>query len=86
MLKPEQEGQKDGHAVIEAKEWRRLGRLLHEGKVGPEQKGIVVSADEPLLGEKSLLESAGPIGQGPLGLGLRGDLGGTLVFVHGAGR
>lgn len=82
MLESEEEGQHDGHAVVEAEEWRGLVRLLHEGEIGAEQEGIVVAAEETIAGEEGPLDDVDAVADGEA-RGLFGhDLGGDLILIH----
>ena len=82
MLESEEEGEHDGHAVVEAKERRGLVRLLHEGKVGAEEKPIIVSSQEAIAGEKGLLDDIETVGNGAAGGPLGHNLGGDLILIH----
>ena len=50
VLEAEEEGEEDGHAVVEAKKRGGAFGFLHEGKVGFEEESIVVIADEAVPG------------------------------------
>lgn len=48
MLKPQNQGQHDRHAIIEAKKGRRLAGLSGKGQSGNKEVGIVVIANQAL--------------------------------------
>ena len=48
MLEAEEEGEEDGHLVVEAEEGGGLFGSRHEWEVGREEEGIVVVADQTL--------------------------------------
>ena len=83
MLKAEEEGQNHRHAVVEAEERWHLVRLLHEGKVGSEEEGVVIVADETLPGRESPLHTLKPVTEGPPGSLLGGNLRRALILIHG---
>lgn len=86
MLEAQDQGQHHRHPLVQAKEGRRPVGLPHEGEVGAEEEGIVVVADEAVLGEKGPFHAAELVGHGPLRRPLRDNLGRDLVFVHGGAR
>lgn len=46
VLEAEEEGEHEGHAVVEAEEGGGAQGFVHEGEVGREKEGVVVVADE----------------------------------------
>lgn len=42
VLKAQEQGEKNGHFVVQAEEWCCAALLFHKGEVGLEEKGIVV--------------------------------------------
>ena len=83
MLESKEEGEHDGHAVVEAKEWRGLIRLLHEGQVGAEEKLVIVGSQEAIASEEGFLDDIETVGNGAAGGPLGHDLGGNLILIHG---
>jgi hypothetical protein len=87
VLEAQEEGQEDGHLVVEPEKRGRLGGFPHVGEVGAEEESVVIVADEPILGEEGALESDKLRSQRQSAFWGRGgdDLGRALVFVHTCG-
>jgi hypothetical protein len=48
MLESKQEREKDGHRIIQAKEWSCTARLLEERDARSEEEGIVIGPEQTL--------------------------------------
>ena len=48
MLETEEEGEEERHALVETEEGGGLPGIAEEGKVGAEEEGVVVVADEAI--------------------------------------
>ena len=59
VLEAEEEGEHEGHFVVQAKEGGCAPGFGHEGELGREEEGVVVVADEPVPGWGVLVRGFG---------------------------